>query len=108
MKSIGGIVFRRTLSDVSHALHQQHLAAMQADLAQMKADLAQAHADGKAKLQEKINRLDSKIQEQLRMSYERREETELAEKAKAEALEANAEAEKAKAAEPCTQDAVHK
>jgi uncharacterized membrane protein len=98
MEPLGGVVFRRTLSDVKHALHEEHIAAMKAAIAQMKAEQAVAHADRKARLQEKINRLDSKIQEQLRRSNERREEAELAEKAKAEALE-EAAAKEAKAAE---------
>lgn len=97
MEPLGGIVFRRALSDVKHPTDMDHVAALKADLAQMKAELAQAHADRKAKLEKKINQLDSNIQEQLRKAYERREEAELAEKAKAEALEAKAAALKAKA-----------
>lgn len=108
MASIGGIVFRCALSDVEHALHQEHVATMQTHLAQLKARQAQAHAQRKAKLEEKINQLDSKIQEQLRQANERREEAELAEKAKAEALQKKAEAEEAKAAKTRLQDAVHK
>jgi uncharacterized membrane protein len=87
MEPLCGIVFRRAVSDVEHPTHKDHIAAMKADLAQMRAELTQAHADRKAKLQKKINQLDSKIQEQLRQAYERREEAELEEKAKAEALE---------------------
>jgi uncharacterized membrane protein len=108
MASIGGIVFRRALSDVRHTLHEENIAAMQADLARMKAELAQAHADRRAKLQEKLNLLDSQIREQLRIAAERREEAELAEKAKAEALEEKADSQKDKAAETHLQDAVHK
>lgn len=108
MKSVGGVVFRRTLSDVKHALHEQHIAAMKAGLAQMQADLAQAHAERKAKLQEKIKKLDSESQEQLWTSYERREEEELAEKAKAEALQAKTEAQASKAGETHVEDVVHK
>jgi uncharacterized membrane protein len=99
MEPLGGIVFRRAVSDVEDPTHKDHIAAMKADLAQMKAELIQAHADRKAKLQEKINQLDSKIQEQLRQAYERREEAELEEKAEAEALEDKAAALKAKEAE---------
>jgi len=93
MEPLGGIVFRRAVST-----HADHVAAMKADLAQMKAELTQAHADRKAKLQKKINQLDSKIQEQLRQSYERREEAELQERAKAEALEDQVDASKTLAA----------
>jgi uncharacterized membrane protein len=108
MKSIGGIVFRCAVPDVEHDLHEERLASMQADLAQLKAVHAQAHAQRRAKLEEKINQLDSKIQEQLRQANERREEAELAEQAKAEALQDEAEAQAAKAAATRSQDAVHK
>lgn len=70
VESIGGLVFRRTLSDVKHQVHQENVAAMKADMAQLKAEHAQARADRKAKLQEKINQLDSKIQTQLQTAKE--------------------------------------
>jgi uncharacterized membrane protein len=73
MEAIGGSVFRRTLSDVKQTIHEENVAAMNADLAQMKAEHAKAHADRKAKLQEKINQLDSKIQAQLQKAKDRRE-----------------------------------
>jgi hypothetical protein len=65
----------------------------------MKAEHAQAHADRKAKLQEKINELDTKIQAQLEKSKQRRQAAEAQAKAKAEFLEARAAAMKAKGAE---------
>jgi len=102
MEAFGGIVFRRAVSDVEHPTHKDHIAAMKADLAQMKAELTQAHADRKAKLQKKINQLDSKIQEQLRQVYERREEAELEQEANAEALEDKIAASKALAAKTST------
>ena len=61
MEAIGGTVFRRALSDVSHTIHEENVAAMKADMAQFRAEHAQARADRKAKLQGKINQLDSKI-----------------------------------------------
>jgi len=99
MEAIGGTVYRRALSDVKHELHDEHVAAMEADRAQMKAEQAQAHANRKAKLQEKINQLDSKIQAQLEKSKEQREAAEREAKAKAEILKAKAAAMKAKAAQ---------
>jgi hypothetical protein len=65
----------------------------------MKAEHAKAHADRKAKLQEKINQLDSKIQAQLEEFKRRREAAELQAKAKVEILKAKAAALKAKATE---------
>jgi uncharacterized membrane protein len=98
MEAIGGIVFRRALSEVKHSVHDQHVAAIKADLAQMKAEHAQAHAERKAKLQEKINQLDSKLQGQLQKAKERREAAERESRAKVELLQAKAAAAKAKAA----------
>lgn len=97
MEGIGGLVFRRALSDVKHTIHEENVAAMKADLAQMKAEHAKAHADRKAKLQEKINQLDSKIQVQLQNAKDRREALERQAQAKVQVLKAKAEAAKAKA-----------
>ena len=95
MEQIGGVVFRRALSDVKHTIHDENVAAMKADLEQMKAELAKSHADHKAKLQEKINRLDSKIQAQLQKAKERREAAEKQAQAKVQVLRAKADAAKA-------------
>src|SRR5262249_48479115 len=61
MEAIGGTVFRRALSDVEDTVDDEDIAAIKADMAQMKAEHAQARADRKAKLQEKINQLNSKL-----------------------------------------------
>ena len=97
MEAIGGIVFRRALSEVKQTLHEEHVAAMKADLAQMKAEQAQASADRKAKPQEKINKLDSKIQEQLQKAKEGREAAQREAQAKVKVLKEKAAAAKAKA-----------
>jgi len=90
MEPIGGIVFRRALSDVKHQVHQENVASMKADMAQLKAEHAQAHADRKGKLQEKINQLDSKIQAQLEQAKKRRESAEQEAQAKAKILKSKA------------------
>ena len=97
MEAIGGTVFRRSLSEVKDTVDNEEVAAMKADLAQMKAESAKAHADRKAKLQEKINQLDSKIQAQLQRDKEKREAAEHQAQAKVQLLKAKAEAAKAKA-----------
>jgi uncharacterized membrane protein len=91
MEALGGIVFRRAMSDVRHKIHEENVASMKADLAQFKAEHAQAHADHKAKLQEKINQLDSKIQVQLEKAKERRQAAEREAQAKAQVLKSKAE-----------------
>jgi uncharacterized membrane protein len=97
MEAIGGTVFRRALSDVKHTIHDENVAAMKSDLAQMKAEHAKARADRKAKLQEKINQLDTKIQVQLQKAKEGREAAERQAQAKVQVLKAKAAAAKAKA-----------
>jgi len=97
MEAIGGLVFRRALSEVKHQVHEENVNSMKADMAQFRAEQAQAHADRKAKLQEKINQLDSKIQAQLQNAKDRREAMERQAQAKVQVLKAKAEAAKAKA-----------
>ena len=90
MEKIGGIVFRRAVSDVAHQVNQENVASMKADMAQLKAEHAQATADRKAKLKEKINQLDSKIQAQLEKAKERRQAAERVAQAKAQVLKSKA------------------
>ena len=90
MEELGGVVYRRALSDAKHAANAEDVAAMKADLAQMKAEHAQARADHKAKLLEKINQLDTKIQRQLQMAKERREIAEAKDQEKVKVLEVKA------------------
>jgi|SRR5579864_6469424 len=97
MEPIGGIVFRRALSDVKQTIHEENVNAMKADLAQMKAEYAKAHADRKAKLQEKINQLDTKIQVQLQKAKDGREAAERQAQAKVQVLKAKAAAARSKA-----------
>ena len=95
MEAIGGTVFRRALSDVKHTVDDEDVNAMKADLAQMKAEYAEAHADRKAKLQEKINQLDTKIQTQLQKLTDGREAAERRAQAKVQVLKDKAAAAKA-------------
>jgi uncharacterized membrane protein len=99
MEAMGGTVFRRALSEVKHTIHDEHIAAIEADLAHIKAEYAQALADRKARLLEKVNQLDSKLQAQLRKAKERREAAEREDQAKIEFLQTKAAAAKAKTPE---------
>ena len=92
MEAIGGVVFRRALSDVVHQVHQENVNSMKADMAQLKAEHAQVHANRKGKLQEKINQLDSKIQAQLQAAKDRRQAAERTAQAKAQILKSKAAA----------------
>jgi len=96
MEAIGGSVFRRALSDVTDAADQKEVAAMKADLAQLRAEHAKAQAERKAKLLDKINQLDSKIQARLQKAKDRRLAAERQAQEKAKILEEKAAAAKAK------------
>ncbi len=97
MEAIGGLVFRRALSEVKHQVHEENVNSMKADMAQFKAEQAQAHADRKGKLREKINQLDSKIQTQLQQAKDRRGAKEREAQVKAKVLKAKAAAAEATA-----------
>jgi len=97
MEALGGTVFRRALSEVKEQIHDENVAAMKADLAELKAEHAKAHADRKAKLQEKINQLDTKIQAQLEKAKDRGQAMQRKAQAKAQVLKGKAEAARAKA-----------
>jgi uncharacterized membrane protein len=99
MEAIGGTIFRRALSEVRRTIHDENIAAIKADLAQMTAEHAKADADRKAKLQEKINQLESKLQAWLEEDQERRQDAEREARAKALILKAKAAVAKARAAE---------
>jgi uncharacterized membrane protein len=99
MEAIGGIVFRRALSDVKDMVDDEDTAAMRADLAQLKAEHAKARADRRARLQEKIDQLESKIQARLERAKERHQAAVQRAKANAEILKNKAVALKAKAAQ---------
>jgi hypothetical protein len=97
METIGGTVVRRARAEVEETIDEENTAAMKADLAQLKAEHAKAHADWKAKLQEKINQLDSRMQAQLQKAKERREGAQRRAQAKVEVLKAKAESARARA-----------
>jgi len=98
MEAIGGNVFRRALSEVADTMDDEDVAAMKADLAQLKAERVTAQADRKAKLDDTIDDLDSKIQAHLQRAKDRRDAARRKVQAKAQALKARADAIRSKAA----------
>lgn len=96
MEAIGGTVFRRARAEVEDTIDEENVAAIKADLAQLKAEHAKAQADRKAKLQEKINQLDSRMQAQLQKAKERREGAQRRAQAKVEVLKSKAAEARAK------------
>jgi hypothetical protein len=82
---------------VKEQIHEENVAAMKADLDKLKSEYAKSHADRKAKLQEKINQLDSKIQAQVQNAKDRREALQRRAQAKVHVLKDKAERATAKA-----------
>jgi uncharacterized membrane protein len=97
MEALGGVVLRRTLSDVQRQVREENIAAMKADVAQLRAEHAQAQADRKVKLQDKINQLESRIQGQVQKLQERAAIGERKAQARAKLMEAKATIAQAKA-----------
>jgi hypothetical protein len=88
----------RTITHISgYVVDDEDIPAIKADLAQMKAEHAQARADRKAKIQEKIDQLNSKLQAQLQKAKDQRQAAERDAQLKLEALKAKDKAAAAKA-----------
>ena len=62
MESIGGVVFRRTRSQVKRMHHDRDVAAHRAEMEQLKAERAQARADRLAKIDATIDALRKKLE----------------------------------------------
>ncbi|MGB9032436.1 MAG: hypothetical protein WCC27_20090 [Acidobacteriaceae bacterium] len=87
MEELGGVVFRCPLEDVEEAIRLEEIASLQAELAKMKAEHARAGADLRGRLFEKMNALDTKIQQQLESAKKHREAAETTAENKADELE---------------------
>ncbi|HTY74103.1 MAG TPA: DUF1269 domain-containing protein [Candidatus Nanoarchaeia archaeon] len=90
MEALGGTVFRVTRANVEHDQYSKDVAIIKADIAQLKAEQAKSRADQKAKLQTKIDNLNTKLQNKLSQAKLRSEQREKEAKAKVEALEKKA------------------
>ncbi len=90
MEAIGGTVFRVIREDVEYDQYARDVAAFKADIAQLKAEHAKAQADRKAKLQTKIDNLNTKLQSKLAQAKLKSEQRQKEAKAKVEALEKKA------------------
>ena len=85
-------MFRRALWEVRETIRNDEIAAMKADLAQLKSEISKAHADRKAKLQKKIDQLDSKIDAKIMKAAQRQDAFEARQKTKKDVLKKNAAA----------------
>jgi uncharacterized membrane protein len=90
MEALGGLVFRRALSDVREQMRKEQIAAMQADLAQLKAEIQTASAERTATLRSRIDRLQTKINDQQKKAETWFEAFQARRKTKREAFKKNA------------------
>jgi uncharacterized membrane protein len=73
MRSIGGTVFRRALWDVADTADDEEVDAMKLAIDQMKLEHSEARADRKAKLEAKIQEVQTTIRERLEKHQKRRQ-----------------------------------
>ena len=91
MEALGGYIFRQSLADVVDTQDERDIATLKADIAQMKAEIATAKAERKAKLQARMDALNTKLEAKVEKSKARREAIRREADAKLNALKAKAE-----------------
>jgi uncharacterized membrane protein len=92
MEALGGTVLRRALWEVQETLREEEIAAMKADLEQLKSEISKAQTDRRAKLQQKIDQLQAKVDAQLQKAKQQHDAFEARRKAKRDVLKKNAAA----------------
>ena len=87
MDAMGGVVFRAPKTTVEDDQRARDVAELKEEIAQLKAEHAQARADRKAKLQAKIDALNTKLREKLDQAKQRSEQIKAETEAKVQALQ---------------------
>lgn len=90
MESLGGLVLRRSLRELKHKEYDQDIAIIKAEIAQSKAEHAAARAERKAKLEARIDALNTRLKQKTDQAKARREAIRRQAEAKIEALKAKA------------------
>ena len=90
MEALGGHVLRRSLRELRHKEHDQDTATIKAEIAQSKIEHAAARADRKAKLQARIDALNTRLKQKTDQARARREAMKREAEAKIEALKTRA------------------
>ncbi len=90
METEGGVVFRSLRSTIEDDLRARDVAELKQEIAQLKAEQAQARAERKAKLQAKIDNLNTKLQTKLDQVQQRSEQIKGETDAKVQALQQKA------------------
>ena len=90
METASGVVFRSLRSTIEDDQRARDVAELKDEIAQLKAEHAKAQADRKAKLQARIDAVNSKIQEKLDQAKQRSEQIKGETDAKVQALQQKA------------------
>jgi hypothetical protein len=90
MEALGGVVFRSPRSAVEDDLTARDLAELRQQIEQLKVEHARASADRKAKLQARIDGLNTKLQTKLEQARQRSEQIKAETEAKVQALQQRA------------------
>jgi len=90
MEAVGGVVFRTPKTTVEDDQRARDVAELKEEIAQMKAEHAQARAEAKAKLQARIEALNSKLQQKLDQARQRSEQIKGETESKVQALQKRA------------------
>lgn len=91
MEALGGSVFRTSRESFEEEQRAREAAALKAEIEQLKAEHARAQADRKAKIQAKIDQLNSQLQQKLTQAQQRSEQIRHETEAKVLALEQRAD-----------------
>ena len=91
MEALGGAVVRTARKSVEDDQRARDVAELRAEIDQLKAEHARARADRKAKLQAKIDKLNTKLQAKLDQAKQRSEQIKSETEAKVKALQKKAE-----------------
>ncbi len=91
MEALGGTVFRSARKTVEHDQWTRDVTELRAEIDQLKAEHAKARADRKAKLQTKINQLNTKLHTKLDHAKQRSAQIKSETEAKLEGLQKKAE-----------------
>ena len=90
MEALNGFVFRTARESFEEAQQAREVAALRAEIEQLKAEHARAKAEQKAKLQAKIDQLNTRLQTKLQQARQRSEQIKNETDAKVQALQKKA------------------
>lgn len=90
MDALAGVVFRSAKSAIEDDLRARDVAELKQEIAQLQAEHAQARAERKAKIQARIDGLNTKLQSKLEQAKQRSEQIKAETEAKLQALQERA------------------